>query len=108
MRSWTGPSYMRGSEPRQAEAAEAAGERAHLLLGQVGRDARRVTDGSDHEVLQRLDVVRVDGLRVDVQLQQLAGAGHLRGDETAAGTALDLSVTELGLRSHELFLHLLC
>src|SRR4051812_49622859 len=58
MRSWTAPSYT--SEARQAHAAETAGQRAHLLLRQVARGAGCIAHGGDHEVLERLDVVRVD------------------------------------------------
>src|SRR4051794_11384427 len=93
MRSWTAPSYMR-SEARQAQAAEiteTAGDRAHLLLGQVGCCPRRVAHGSDDEVLQRLDVVRVDGLGVDRHGGELATAGHRRPHQAAAGASLDLN-----------------
>ena len=68
---------------------------------------RRVADGRDYEVLQRLHVVRVDGLRVDRQRQELSGAGHLRAHQPAARTALYLGLGELGLGSHQLLLHLL-
>src|SRR3954447_21473492 len=109
MRSWTAPSYMR-SEARQAQAAEiteTAGDRAHLLLGQVGCCPRRVAHSSDDEVLQRLDVVRVDGLGVDRHGGELATAGHRRPHQAAAGASLDLNGGELLLRSHQLLLHLL-
>src|SRR3954453_17593099 len=91
MRSWTAPSYtvgvpsderVRGLEARQAEAAAAgaAGQRAHGLRGELVGRALRVADGGDDEVLQRLEVVGVDGGRRDGQRGQLARAGHGRGD----------------------------
>src|SRR4051794_30979233 len=74
MRSWTAPSYTvgflgfgscgeGGSEARQAQAAaaEAAGQRTHAAGGELVGGALGVADGGDDEVLQRLDVVRVDG-----------------------------------------------
>ena len=50
------------SHPRQAKAA---GHGRHLLLGQVARHAQRLVDRGKDEVLQHLDVVRVDRRRVD-------------------------------------------
>src|SRR5215212_4847322 len=68
IRSWTAPSYTvlpePGSEAREtqdATAAEAAGQRTHPFGGQLGGGPRRVADGGHDQVLQRLDVVRVDG-----------------------------------------------
>src|SRR6187401_2118897 len=49
-----------GSHPRDAQAA---GHRGHLLLGDLARRAQRVVDGADDEVLEHLDVVRVDRRR---------------------------------------------
>src|SRR4051794_19762308 len=105
MRSWTAPSYI--SEARQAHAAEATGERAHLLLRQIARSPGGVTHRGNHEVLKRLDVVGVDGLRVDGQGRQLSATGHRRPDEPAARASLDLDGGELLLRGHQLLLHLL-
>src|SRR6185312_10051957 len=77
MRSWTAPSYTvipsqkvagsgagGGLEARQSQAtaaAETAGQRAHRLRGELVGGALGVADGGDDEVLQGLDVVRVDG-----------------------------------------------
>ena len=68
IRSWTAPSYMRtASEARQAEAAAQARRRADPSSRSASSldGAVRVADGGDDQVLQRLDVVGVDGLRVD-------------------------------------------
>src|SRR3954471_16816495 len=58
IRSWMAPSYT-GSESREREAA---GGRTHLLLGQLTHRLGAVVDRGEHEVLERLDVLRVDGL----------------------------------------------
>ena len=79
MRSWTTPSYMAGSySPGQAEAAgaaEALGERAHRLLLQLGRGPVGVLDRGEHQVGEALGVGRVDGARVDLEADDLAGPG---------------------------------
>src|SRR3954451_8645551 len=63
IRSWTAPSYT-GSETRQAQPA---GERPHPVLSEIGGRARGVTNRGDNEVLERLDIVRIDGLGVDLK-----------------------------------------
>src|SRR5947209_6291581 len=115
IRSWTAPSYIEGLQPRQAETAEAvtepahaARDRAHLLGGQFLDRPLRIAHGCDHEVLQRLDVVGVDRLRVDGQRRQLTPAGEGRGDHPAAGAARDLGRGKVGLGCRQLLLHLLC
>src|SRR3954447_9747669 len=65
IRSWMAPSYT-GSESREGEAARAAGRRTHLLLGQLPHRLGPVVDGGKHQILQRLDIVGVDRLRVDL------------------------------------------
>ena len=66
-----------------------------------------VADGGNHEILQRLHVVRVDRLRVDRDRGQLTATVEGRGDKAAAGAAGDLGLGQLGLRLRELLLHLL-
>src|SRR4051794_38795173 len=102
MRSWTAPSYT--SDARQAEAA---GQRAHLLLGELRRGASGVAHGGGDEVLQRLDVSGVDDFGRDDDAGQLARPGHGGAHQPASGAALDLEVGELRLGAHELLLHLL-
>src|SRR5690606_18461124 len=59
------------------------------------------------EVLQHLDVVRVDGLGLDAHLAHLERAAHDHGDHAAAGAGLDGLVGELLLCLGHLALHLL-
>src|SRR5687767_9826210 len=106
MRSWTAPSYIE-LHAREAEAAQSAGERTHRAGLELLRLARSVADGRDDEVLEALDVVRVDRPGVDLQPEHLTGAGDRGADQVAAGAALDLGLGELGLRLDQLLLHLL-
>src|SRR3954453_20355743 len=94
IRSWTAPSYTvvplcslavvsrrRRSKNRQpgppaAPTAEAACEGTHGAGGQVVGRMLGVPDGGDDEVLQRLEVVGIDGGRRGGDRGQLAGAGH--------------------------------
>ena len=55
-----------GSHPREAQATRHAG---HLRLLEVARGTDRVVDGRDHQVLEHLDVRRVDRVRLDVELE---------------------------------------
>src|SRR3954469_22301292 len=120
MRSWTAPSYTvllelggtwcpaGGSEAGQAQpAAEAAGQRTHGAGGEVVDVVLGVPEGGDHEVLQGLDVVRVDRGGRDGQCGDLPAAGHGHGDQPAPGRAGDLRRGQLLLRGSELLLHLL-
>src|SRR5256885_7698713 len=84
MRSWTGPSNT------QRAAAHATGQRTELLLGQRRDLLRGVGKRADEQVLQRLDVVGVDDLGIDLYRDDLTAApdGHL--DQTASGLAVHL------------------
>src|SRR3954447_10287803 len=110
IRSWTAPSYMR-LQTRQAHAAERTAEsarhRAHLLFGELANGSMRISHRGDHEILPRLDVVRVDRLRVDPERHELPAAVERRADQAAPGRAGDLGRRQLGLRGRELLLHLL-
>src|SRR5205814_9192507 len=59
------------------------------------------------EVLERLRIVRVDRLRVDLDLGELARSRRLHDDGAAARGALDDRVRRLLLRTGDLLLHLL-
>src|ERR1700679_4380243 len=87
IRSWTGPSNTQS-------AAHATGQRAQLLLRQGGDLLGGVTKRADEQVLQRLDVVGVDDLGIDLHRDHLAVALDGDLDQTAAGLALDLGVDE--------------
>ena len=66
-----------------------------------------VVDRRDDEVLEHLDVGRVDRRRVDRHGQQLLLAGHGRLDDAAAGRTIDGQALELALDAQHLLLHLL-
>src|SRR3954462_9634979 len=80
-----------------ADVAEAAERRqgAHLLLGELARGVEGVVDRRDDEVLEHVDVGRVDRSRVDDHRPKLLRAGHGRADGPAAGRAFDLGRSEL-------------
>src|ERR1700684_3267638 len=110
IRSWTGPSNISlRSGLRQAQrAAHPAGQRTELLLGQ-GRDLfGGVTKRADKQVLQRLDVVGVDDLWINLDRDDLAAPLDDDLAQTATGLAVDLGADESLLGSHQLLLHLLC
>src|SRR3954452_13240549 len=117
MRSWTAPSYTvslsSGGPPRPLQAgqpqaaAEAAGERPHAAGGEFVDGAGGVAEGGDDQILQALDVVRVDGGGWDRHRGELALAGHGDAYQAAAGRAGDLLLRQLLLRGSQLLLHLL-
>src|SRR5829696_2914361 len=57
----------RSASEEAAEAAEPIEglHRAHLLLGQAAGVVERLVDRDDHEVLEHLDVVGIDGRLID-------------------------------------------
>src|SRR5688572_2462237 len=103
IRSWMAPSYT-GSEPRKGQAA---GGRTHLLLGELTLRLGRVVDRGEHQVLEGLDIIRVDGLGIDPHRLELTQPGDHHGDEATAGGAGQLGRGQLGLRLSDLLLHLL-
>src|SRR3954453_14799434 len=129
IRSWTAPSYTvvplcslavvsrRGrAETRRPRAppgppagptTEAAREGTHGAGGQVVGRMLGVPDGGDDEVLQRLEVVGIDGGRRDRERGQLAVTGHRGRHQAATGRAGHLAGGELLLRGDQLLLHLL-
>src|SRR5262245_56857170 len=107
IRSWTGPSYISRLQPGQPEAGEPAGQRAHLVAGELLRVGRGVPDRGDDQVGEGLGVLGVDHLGVDGERLQFAGAGHGRGDRPAARAAGHLGVGQLFLGGQELLLHFL-
>src|SRR5438128_9985353 len=76
---------------------EAAGHRGHLLLGHPARRPERVVDRGDDEILEHLDVRRIDGCRVDRHRDELLLARHHRGHDATARRAVDLGAAELAL-----------
>src|SRR4051794_12722727 len=87
MRSWTGPAYMAmaaSAAEKAAEPAEPAKAPEGGLVDVVGPD-HGVAHRRQHEVLQHLDVGRVDHRRVDGDPLELHPPGDLDLDHAAAG-----------------------
>src|SRR5206468_2781853 len=102
--SMSGLATGRGLHPRQAKPA---GHRGHLLLREGPCGPKRVVDGRDHEVLEHVDVGRVDHRRVDGDTHELLLAGDCGADDAAARRTVDLRRLELRLDPLHLLLHLL-
>lgn len=66
-----------------------------------------VGERADDEVLEAVDVLRVDDALIHRQVRNLAGAAHGDGDESAAGLTNDAGLHNLFLRLLQLLLHLL-
>src|SRR5437667_5661717 len=75
IRSWIAPSYTPYLHPGQAEPAEPRRHRPHLLLLKFPRRLGGVVQRREHQILQRLDVVRVDRLRVDLHADGVTRTG---------------------------------
>ena len=73
----------------QTGQAEAAHDAADLALQLLVDLAQRVVDGGDDQVLQHLDIVFRDDVRIDRQLLHVLVAVDDDGDHAAAGGALD-------------------
>src|SRR5262245_30873715 len=108
MRRATGSISGVGTRRRShARDAEPAGHGRHLLLGDAPGVAERVVDGGDDQVLEHLDISRVDRVGIDRHRDQLLLARDDRGDDAAAGRAVDRHGLELALDAEQLLLHLL-
>src|SRR3954467_853647 len=132
IRSWTAPSYtvvplcslavvsrrVRSETRQPRPPAAAPREGTHGAGGQLVGRMLGVPDGGDDEVLQRLEVVGIDGGRRDRERGPLAGrrdrgrgqlaaAGHRGRPQAAPGRAGHLAGGELLLRGDQLLLHLL-
>src|SRR6056297_2222128 len=68
---------------------EPAGDRAHLLLNAFAYLESGVAERGEHEVLQHLDVARIDRLRRDGDLRHDELAVDLHPDHIAAGGSYD-------------------
>ena len=108
IRSWTGPSNKSSQNPGRPRAvAHPAGQRPEPVCARMVDLLGRVGDRADDEVLQRLDVGRVDDLRVDRHGHHLAAALHGDLHQAAAGLTVHLGGGQLLLGLHQLLLHLL-
>src|SRR5215212_453302 len=94
----------RGLEARDPEAAR---HRRHLLLGKPPRGSEGIVDRRDDQVLEHLDVRRVDRRRIDRDGDELLLSGDHCADDTAAGRAVHGRVAQLALDALHLLLHLL-
>src|SRR5689334_553861 len=103
IRSWTGPSNTWQSQP-----AHPACQRPEPVVGQDGDLLGGVGDSADDEILQRLDIGRIDDLRVDRHRHDLTAALHGDLHQPAACLAMHLRSSQRFLRLHQLLLHLLC
>ena len=83
------------------------GQRPEPRGGQLLRLLERLVEGGDHQILERLDVVRIDGVGVDRDRLDLLMAGHDDGDHAATDARLDGLGAELFLDLGEASLHLL-
>src|SRR5436190_4467957 len=112
MRSAEGASPRAESEAGEGLVLEPETERAQvselqLRLRELLRRLQRGVHRCQHEILERLHVLRVDRLFRDLDLDELAGARCLDGDRSAARGPLDDLVLHLLLRLLHLLLHLL-
>src|SRR3954469_22206132 len=89
----------------EAGDLQARGDRPHLLLGELLGRPERVVDGRDDQVLEHVDVLGIDGRRVDREPDELLLPGHGRLDDPAARGALDGGRLELGLDARHVLLH---
>src|SRR4029079_673038 len=76
-------------EMAQATEVEAGSCTAELALGELLGHAQRLVDRREDHVGEDLDILRVDGRRVDLDLAQLQVAADLDGDHAAARRSLD-------------------
>src|SRR5205807_4537598 len=100
IRSCTGPAYTSGQTQHSTEAAE------RLLLGSIHL-VHGIVQGGQHEVLQHLDIVRVNSVRADAHGPELHTPGDRDVDRAAAGYAFVHLLGRRRLRIHQLLLHLL-
>src|SRR5450759_3999446 len=101
-------SSMADTSERQREGEfEAAEQRAHLLLGALGRLLLRIDGGHRDEVLEHLDVGRVHRGGVDADLLHVALAVGIDGDHASAGRPGDGDLEQRLLHLVGALLHLL-
>src|SRR3954447_17943192 len=95
------------AETGQAEPAQrSAGEAAELRLLEAPRRTDRLVHGGEHHVGKHVRVVRVDRLRVDLDLGDLAAARGSDVHHPSACTRLHRLIVDLLLRLLHLVLHL--
>src|SRR6185312_2852350 len=95
------------SERQLERQRQASGQTLHFFLGQLRCLLLRLRDSREHEVLEHLDVARVDDGRVDLHRTHLSLTVGGDGDHPAAARRADRLVLELLLELLETALHLL-
>src|SRR3954453_22990088 len=85
--------------PVSAEArdVETRGDGAHLLLGKVLRRLQGLVHRRDLEVLAHVDILGIDGRRLDGKADELLLSGDRRLHDAAAGRTFNGHRLELGL-----------
>src|SRR5579872_358898 len=97
----------RSRQTGKAEAAQTAGCSAHRSLHHLLRLSVCVLKSRDYGVLERLNVLRVDELRIDRDALHFLVPRHDDSHRPAAGAALDGLAPQLFLGLHHVRLHLL-
>src|SRR5216684_4399107 len=90
-------------EPRELEAA---GHAAKLLARELLGLRERVVHRDEHEVLERVDIIRIHGIFLDADLARFLRAGQHDRHRTTPGGALDGQLAELVLGLLHVRLHL--
>src|SRR3712207_1354102 len=91
----------------QPEVTEAPGDPAEALGGELLDAGQGLVDGGEHQVLERLDVLGVQNLRVYLQLDEVEAPGHRRLDGPAASAGRNGLFGQVLLRLLHFRLHLL-
>ena len=89
-------------------AADAARNRGHLALRLIGSRLECLIDRCNDQILQHVDVVRINNVRLDFNALERGSAGYSRGNHTAACRAGGFHLRDLLLRLEHALLHLLC
>ena len=91
---------------RHARDVEAAGDGAHLLVGELVDAADGLVDSSHNHVLQHIDVLGIERIGVNSEVDELHLAVDSHLDHAAAGRGVDGLGLEVLLRGGKLLLHL--
>src|SRR5215467_16388808 len=108
MRSASGPATYATleSEILETRDAETAGQRPHTRLRERARFRLCIFDRDEHEIFERLDIVRIDGGFVDLHLRHFAVAVERHFDRSRARAAGHRLRAEFFLDLRELCLQL--
>ncbi len=79
----------------------------HLLFRDLARRAEGLVHCGQDQVLEHVDVLRIDRRRIDRHTDEFLLPGRRRPDDTASRRTLDDGRLELRLHAQHLLLHLL-